>query len=346
MNDTRSNFKTCDIPQGHSSWPLWIWRFLSISLRPAVSVLYNALWYSVFNVRIYTTDDAIDQVTANLTSCWRFGNELVHGRMIPLYAIGLNPFVIVVTQITMTMTGERRPVMTVIRAYNSGPIIPDVSSADKNMCPKDSISIIEYDMGAKILCFERAVSHLVPESVVANATHVAISIRDEYMAANCDNMVYILHGHPGCGKSITLRVLAQYLSDSDLYADYDPTCNFSPLFEILMHNTPTIVGYEEFDVSFKKIVCDAVRSERSSKHFAKVDAVDKASWNRMIDKFKRRTKSILVMTTNLGVDDMLPLCNGDPSLLRHGRVDAHFVWTAEGRPKRLPPMFTPCAPCG
>jgi hypothetical protein len=218
--------------------------------------------------------------------------------------------------------------------------IPDVNSSDRSMCPTDSISVIEYDLGAKILCFERAVSRLVPDSVVAHATHVARAIKEECMAANCDNMVFVLHGPPGCGKSITLRVLAQHLSDAYLYADCDPTSPAGSLVNVIMHNsTTTIVGYEEFDVSFKKIVDDKVSTGRSAEYFTKIDVVDKASWNRMIDKFKRRTKSILVMTTNLGIDDMLPLCNGDTSLLRRGRVDAHFVWNEEGPPKRVPPIF-------
>lgn len=340
MNDAHNNYSTCDIRSshvsvGHLSWPLWIWGVLSITLRPVVGVLYDVFRYSIFNVRIYTTDDAIDQVTEKLTSCWRFGNELVQGRMIPLYAIGLNPFVIIITNVSMTMSGERRPVMTVIRNYSNGPIIPDVNTSDKNACPKDCICVMENGQTWG-LTFERTVSRLVPDNVVAHATHVAQTIREEHIAASCDNMVFILHGHPGCGKSITLRVLTQHLSDAYLYADYDPTSPSGSLFKIII-GSPAIVGYEEFDVSFKKIVDDTVSCQLPD--YNKIDAADKASWNRVIDKFKRRTKSILVMTTNLGIDDMLPLCKGDTSLLRRGRVDAHFVWNDEGPPKRLPPIF-------
>ena len=52
------------------------------------------------------------------------------------------------------------------------------------------------------------------------------------------------------------------------------------------------------------------------------DAIDKASWNMLLDTIQRKAGVLLLLTTNVARKDLVGrVCNGDESLLRAGRVD-------------------------
>lgn len=86
------------------------------------------------------------------------------------------------------------------------------------------------------------------------------------------------------------------------------------------------MAYEEFDISFEKIVAGNV----TEKHSGIIqDANDKASWTALLDYIKRKQNIIFVMVTNKTYDEIQKITNGDESFLRYGRIDAHFVWPEE-----------------
>ncbi len=190
---------------------------------------------------------------------------------------------------------------------------------------------------------------IIPE-MLKMCTMVATTIADRYLAGEDTpigkpSRVYILHGLPGCGKSTTVRILAQKLN-AYLFSEYDPRNKRSLLKLVDMHadeETPLVVAYEECDISFEQIARAKVPSHSSSNSNTNVTCVkDKVSWNKLFDNLASDCfNTIIIMTTNSTVEElwtMAALADSTCSMLRDGRIDGHFVWKTDTEPLFVPPI--------
>lgn len=296
--------------------------------------LLYVLLQACFNIRIYTSEESITRIIAEIDNkkSYKLGEELMPYGMIPLYMISFNPFTILMTTMSTSLNGSRQPAMWILRNRSVGPIIPDMTPA--LYVDVDGIQVATYDGddGYYTIKHERVVSWRIPQDVIDIAQKCANMMIDMYMQNKCDNMVYILYGKPGCGKSTCIRLLTKALG-ALLFSDYNPTEPGRIKRALAFNKNKTnVFAYEEFDVSFTHIVKETVVCP-ANKY---IDATNKTSWNRLLDEFKRQTGSIMVMTTNLSCDEVKKL--GCESMLRQGRVDAHFVWTDDGVVKK--PVLT------
>ncbi len=194
--------------------------------------------------------------------------------------------------------------------------------------------------------------------------------------------VAALVGAPGCGKSTTARRIAELLGAS-LYSRYDPTrpgqCVNNLVYTYAAVDKLVVV-MEECDVPLSRIMASTRR--REGDHRAAVaaeaaggaevprgrpppdaisgadlvirdsdkmlrDAIDKASWNMLLDTLQRKANVLLLLTSNRSKDELVRIvCKGDTSLLRDGRVDmwvdfAEAMTPADGKgafaPREPPP---------
>jgi energy-coupling factor transporter ATP-binding protein EcfA2 len=259
----------------------------------------------------------------------RLGMEVFRSHSIPLFVLSWET--IVTTQIEiMGLHGETCVTFTVYR-WNWGfvkglPIIPDHSQL--NSIEKNTIHILETN-GNKTndMYLKRMVELTLPtigidNVILKSSNSVADAIVKDYISGNNAAKVYVLHGRPGCGKSTTLRLITKQLSGT-LFADYNPTGVHAISTIINQWDSDIIIAYDEFDVSFERIVLGNVNDKYSG---IIPDAKDKASWNSLLDYIKRKQRVIFVMITNKTFEEIQEITNGDDSFLRYGRVDSHFVW--------------------
>jgi hypothetical protein len=282
-----------------------------------------------------------------LMKALRFGGEPYNNRMAPLLLLAVHPPLIAYTSISHTsMTGNAILTIDVIwprwakppfkvdvqppqvKTANMISVLQCTSNRDENAHELEEVHELVYP--------RRGIS----EQAIQDATTVATAIVDVYKRNECVSAVYVLHGQPGVGKTTAVRILAHML-DAILYADYNPTTptdNLLGLSSTYAGSDQTmVIAYEECDVTFAKIAAGNIRRPDDYRP----DAIDKGSWNRVIDTFKRRTNVILVMTTNATYDELSAMADPAHSMLREGRVDAHFVWV----PGTTVVMVDPIRPC-
>lgn len=177
--------------------------------------------------------------------------------------------------------------------------------------------------------------HGIPQEILEGADSAATAMFEAFRANGCASTVFVLHGKAGSGKSTAVRMLAHKVG-AILYADYNPTQpsdNLRMLMSDYVSESQTLViAYEECDVSLEHIKNKEVTAPAGYR----LDASDKASWNNLIDTIKRRYNVIMVMTTNRSKEELESLCDEHKSMLRKGRVDAHFIWYPGCAPVMLP----------
>lgn len=182
----------------------------------------------------------------------------------------------------------------------------------------------------------------VSQKILQDADSTAQAMADAFRENGCGSSVFILHGKAGAGKSTAVRMLAHKLG-AILYADYNPTQPSDNLRMIMSdyvsESQTLVIAYEECDVSLERIK----NKEVSVPAGYRLDASDKASWNNLLDTIKRRYNLIMVMTTNRSKEELDALCDENKSMLRKGRVDAHFVWYPGFAPVKVPPTDVYCA---
>lgn len=323
-------------------WGMWL---IGIALK----MLENAL----FIKRVYrsssshkTTMEAIDALN-KLPGAVKFGMEIWQSRMVPAVLIRHDIFAISTVQ-NEGIHGDAGVTIAVYCSRHWGacrgkPIIPDnngpklgtgaktIEVIEKCSNKNDDTTLVSTTELTLPLCG-------IDGTILLNSRGVADIITDHYRSGLGSARVYIIHGNPGCGKSTMLRILAENI-DGVLFPCYNPTnpsfCFRAIINDYASESKPLIIAYEEFDVSFKHIVAETVS------HYDGMtpDAVDKASWNTMLDTIKRKTNVILVMITNKTYDNIVAMCRNDMSLIRYGRIDSHFVWPVDGKsPIRLDPV--------
>jgi hypothetical protein len=172
---------------------------------------------------------------------------------------------------------------------------------------------------------EVAISRHVPDSARRRAMTCAEHILRSYTENNCESQTYVICGQPGSGKSMTVRAAAMLLNGV-LYSDYDPTrageCMFQHMTRHSSPDVPLVIAFEEFDIALGNIA----RGIQVNSDHHRLDAHDKASWNRLLDRVARKRYLVVIMTTNVLPDQLVTdVCRGDISLLRKGRVTQFVV---------------------
>ena len=346
----------------HATWA-WTWA-ASACASPLV---LRMLEHAVFKKRVYRSNNrreivkVIDALKAQRGSVLFLGSDTWYTHEVPLIVVGPRLLAVCAVKEGSGYTDHSVLVVTVYRprwAQKDGPLVPERSA----QVPTNSemIEVLEHvgHDGADIgMCAESALPDELAldkqwaQTALPRMKSVVDVMAKDYYDGGCTARVYVLHGHPGCGKSTTLRMLTRELGGV-LYASYNPTKTDVSMTALVGdyadHGSPLIVGYEEFDVSFERIARGGGAGDalvvglNAGGKPPSQDAKDKASWNGLMDRIKRKKYVVLVMTTNLSYDELRLLTKGDDSLLRRGRVDAHFEWPCDDAelPRRLPP-FSP-----
>ena len=147
------------------------------------------------------------------------------------------------------------------------------------------------------------------------------SIKDEYKKYN--NVVSIISGEPGCGKSMISILLAKEMNGTlcDTFNPTDPGDDISIIYNTIMPSfeNPFILVLEEFDIILIRVHNNLIQPH---KHIP-IQIRDKASWNLFMDRINRGFFPNMVV---------LLLCNPNPSMidnldksyLREGRVNSRY----------------------
>lgn len=296
--------------------------------------LLNILQLLIFNKRIYrspgyghsmTLMKEVLQAISSLPCCLKLGEEPWKDCMVPMYMVSLRPFTLVISTVELGgLANDVWVTVTVLRIMGSAPVVPDYQPLTK----AESVDVPTIDVLERVNDYteeskQRVSSDRVSKKIYDSSLSVAKQIAEEFRRGGRVAMVCVFHGSPGCGKSTAIRMLAHELK-MKLYNDYDATdCRMS-MSNILVNSVDNglVIGFEEFDVALSQIMSGKVRCYESKQP----DATDKASWNKLIDRFRWRTNVIMVCTTNDSLEELYKKIDGDTSMLRDGRIDKHFVW--------------------
>ena len=171
---------------------------------------------------------------------------------------------------------------------------------------------------------------VLPNNMCTDIINKVNSIADEICKefySQKQSQIYIFSGPTGCGKTTTVRVVADNLN-AMLFSEYSPIRENFNLWSVynyvaIYNNKPLVVAIEEFDVVLRAIQGtdgDGIKENRS-----KCDIVDKMSWNNTLDKIKRKHNIVLIMTTNKTIKEIREICCDD-SLIRKHRVDGFYIF--------------------
>ena len=232
---------------------------------------------------------------------------------------------------------------------------PPLSNADRDAPSKllvtmdNVIKVLECcsndvrDVGNLSTFKEIALDDAMPAEARECAKTAATEIADAYKQGNGKACVFVLHGSPGVGKSSTAREVTRLLNGI-LYSAYDPTrcgeCLWGIISNYAMDSAPMVIAFEEFDIALSAVVNQTVQETDDLRR----DATDKRSWNGLLDRLKRKTNVVMIMTTNRMRSDLVSdVCNGDESYIRPGRVDRHIeLQHASPQKINFPPIDVDC----
>lgn len=331
----------------------WIMRFMPLLPMFAAQWFLNVLWDIVINTmyerRVYRSISELSATTrildilSRLQWTLRIGGELLDKHIVPNTLISATGIFAKSVVTTMPLGREVDAVVTVWRPRWLPDLMPDPTPAPTPELG-NTIKVLErrnnssdsapkYDLIKELVLPPMG----LPLDVATNARVVADLIAKTFHEKGCCASVYVMHGGPGVGKSTAVRIVA-HLLHAVLYPDYNPTSPGDCLNKMITdycchHQTPLVVAYEECDISLQRIRDDTVVPHD---RFL-LDATDKATWSKLIDRIKRRTNVVLIMTTNRSYEQFQELADADRSMFRRGRVDAHFIWT-DGVPEVRKPI--------
>jgi hypothetical protein len=280
------------------------------------------------------TAEEVIHALNQIPNAFRLGVEVWHHHMVP--ALLISREVIAFSKIeTAGFHCEKHVSITVYRPrfgkIAGMPLVPDKEPPPLPTKNKGIIRVLEKssnrdndeDLTESI---ERAVPlRGIDHLILSKATSVAEQIFKEFREGHGSARVYVLHGPPGCGKTTTARLLTQMLRGI-LYPSYDPTSvvSYRSIVNVwAKSDSPIVIAYDEFDVTFEKIASGELVKPRDYDP----DALNKVSWNRTLDRFNSKVNAIMLLITNKSLEEIQAICNKTcKSLLRQGRVEAHFVW--------------------
>lgn len=143
-------------------------------------------------------------------------------------------------------------------------------------------------------------------------------IMDEYKTKK--HTVALLHGPPGCGKSMTGLLLTLKLKGSfcNIFKPWMPNSTLSALYSAVApsEDSPLIIGMDEFDGPLLKIHNGEIPINEKLPTLI----TDKTGWNLFFDEVQRGMYPfvIILLTTNKSPQFFNEL---DPSYIRKGRID-------------------------
>ncbi len=154
-----------------------------------------------------------------------------------------------------------------------------------------------------------------------NQKAVISSLKKEYKKTS--NVVSVIHGDPGSGKSMIPILLAKelngYLCDS--YNPTEPGDDIAIIYNTIMPSVekPLILVLEEFDIIIHRIHNNLIQSH---KHIP-IQIKDKTSWNTLLDRIDRGLypNMFFLLTSN---SDPIIIDKLDSSYLRKGRVSSRY----------------------
>jgi hypothetical protein len=204
------------------------------------------------------------------------------------------------------------------------------SSSDSDSSEDDSDE--KYKKKSKIKFYERQGNFfwltynnrdINVEKYVAreNQKVVIANLKKEYKKSS--NVVSVIYGDPGSGKSMIPILLAKelngYLCDS--YNPTEPGDDIAIIYNTIMPTVekPLILVLEEFDIIIHRIHNNLIQSH---KHIP-IQIKDKTSWNTLLDRIDRGLypNMFLLLTSN---SDPVIIDKLDSSYLRKGRVTSRF----------------------
>jgi hypothetical protein len=161
---------------------------------------------------------------------------------------------------------------------------------------------------------------LIPPLSIEVGEKMLVELKRRKESIGIFNGVFILHGKPGTGKTTCYRWLAHKLG-ATLWNTFDPTEPGVVLDDTInafrpTEDTPILLGLDEVDHIFRRF-----GNIPEHKHLRTM-VRNKSSWNGFLDALAYYDNSILVMTTNLTLEQLRT--EFDESLLREGRVNAFY----------------------
>lgn len=139
---------------------------------------------------------------------------------------------------------------------------------------------------------------------------------------------FIISGPPGCGKSISVRILASKMNGT-LCPYYNPTKPRVSIEDIIdttffTRENPLVIAMDEFDKCLDKLIDSNPSMDRNI-----VEVGTKSDWTNLMDYMQFRPDIIMVMVTNktFAEIDEIDKKYFDGALLRTGRVTDRFLMT-------------------
>ncbi len=208
----------------------------------------------------------------------------------------------------------------------------DSSSSESDSSDDESVDNNKEKKKSKIKFYERQGNFFwltynnrdinVEKYVARENQKVVISnLKKEYKKSS--NVVSVIHGDPGSGKSMIPILLAKelngYLCDS--YNPTDPGDDIAIIYNTIMPSVekPLILVLEEFDIIIHRIHNNLIQAH---KHIP-IQVKDKTSWNTLLDRIDRGLypNMFLLLTSN---SDPSVIDKLDSSYLRKGRVTSRY----------------------
>ena len=303
--------------------------------------VWRILVSMMFTTRVYRSADVtIEKVLSVMRNglgnkVWRIGAADIW-REYTLHAIiiSFNPFTVIISYVErLAFSHVSELSITVYRINGSLPIIPDPIPSIPTE-PGKTVDV--FDIGN---CYEGSYnSHIIErvtdvDNMPQNAYNFSIKLSDAMISTfnernDTFGRVFMVHGPPGCGKTVATRLFASH-TEATLAADYQPTERQSTMRMFTDMVNKIVMVSDEFDNALLKIVEKSVNPDNGKKK-THPDAYDKPSWNNLLDKIHRRKDIILILITNKSVEDIQYIVGNDISLIRFGRIDMHFVYSDNG----------------
>ncbi|PNH12547.1 hypothetical protein TSOC_000490 [Tetrabaena socialis] len=328
----------------HDAVMMWLWPVLAgwvlILLRWIPSLVFVQRIYKS-NADLKLTMLVLDAIN-DIQPAMRFGEEVFRRHTVPRVMLSLRKQYFLQTKLcNVGIDGDLHLEVVVWRPFWIPALVPD-AVPQKRLDPRHTLEVLTLINACMVTATEILMSDEVPPVARANAEAVAQMMHDHYSEKKQRSCVFVLHGYPGAGKSLAVRLLAKKL-DADLFDAYHPAKRGISLSSILSdysgHMDRLVIAYEEFDTSLKKVAAgDVFNDDKEERRRMCFDATDKSSWNTLIDMYKRRTNTIMVLTTNRSYDEVQEMIDVDRSMLRKGRVDFHIVFQLGADPVRMEAM--------
>jgi hypothetical protein len=278
----------------------------------------------------------IAAVVAAGNNGWTLGTIMHNeGIQVPSFMISLRPFVVAWAETTnvQAITPCVEMKLTVVQPAWTMPLVND-SVPNKGKPKVNQIDALMRTSpnpsdGNLTMFRQTAIMPCVPANVQKNVDAVAARIISNLvMIPNDDDngesfmaRTVLICGPPAVGKSSVGRRVAD-LMDALLYTGYNPTRIGNCMFRVLADYDDRGIVFmcDEADLAMLAMMSNVAKD--SEKNMS--DAVDKASWNTLMDNMHYCFNIVLVLTTNLSEQEFKNLfVHYDPSgsMYRPGRID-------------------------